>query len=165
MCTLSLTYGFPHDDVTYNHVPEKCKSSQKATLWTAVWFGVFCACVCMASQPVVLEHLKAIAFLNCGWWSVGTHSGHKRPLYGKHLPFLPFKMFEMVWVIMANLLSHVCINREHLSFILVADPALTLGSISIQISSREGLLAWGILVLYAVPWVRISLSSEFAGVV
>lgn len=84
----------------------------KATLWTTFSFAVFYTCVCVASQLVMLEHWalhKAVAFLSCGWWSVGTCSDHRRLLYWETSTFLPFEMFEMVWIVMGSLLSHLCV--------------------------------------------------------
>lgn len=84
----------------------------KATLWTMFSFAFFCACACVASQLVMLEHWalhEAVAFLNCGWWSVGTCSDHRRLLYWETSTFLPSEMFEMVWIVMGSLLSHLCI--------------------------------------------------------
>lgn len=53
----------------------------------------------------MLEHRalhEATAFLSCGGWSAGRHSGHGRLLYKKHLLFSPlrcWKGYELSWPI------------------------------------------------------------------
>lgn len=83
------------------HVQQSAKKSVNAPSksYTLNWDLMcgFCACVCMARQPVLLEHRAlhgGTAVLSCGWWSAGRHSGHGRLLCHKHLLLSPLRCWK-----------------------------------------------------------------------
>jgi len=99
----------------------KCQKSMNAPSksYTSDYDLICSFCVCMASQPVMTERWalhEAIAFLGCGWWSVGTHSGFRRLLYGKCLTFFPLGLWkgcELSWLIcfLTSAFGCLCLER------------------------------------------------------